>query len=151
MHCINKKKLLVSGMFWSLIAQSFSEENTCCTARYLFGRSMWFFFFLSSPLHWCLSYFLNSAHYMFKRGYRNEEDSWWLEQVSMASRPGRDQLSFIPVRSLNFTVLLMRYLRATSAKVLIQQFLFQHLGTDDLFLSRELSIFKTESNYMYKL
>lgn len=69
----------------------------------------------------------------------------------MASRPGGDQLSFVPVRSLNFMVLLMRYLRAASAEVLIQQFLFQHLGTDDLFLSQELSIFKTKSNYVYKL
>jgi len=54
------------------------------------------------------------------------------------------------VTSLNFMVLLMRYFRTTSAKVLIQQLLLQHLGTNDLFLSQELSIFRNKGNYMYR-
>lgn len=73
-------------------------------------------------------------------GYINEDSS------RQGSRSDRAQLSFIFATSLNFMVMLMKYLRATSAEVLTQQFLFQHLRTNDLFLCQEISVFKTKSN-----
>lgn len=76
---------------------------------------------------------------LYKWGFIKTGDLCY-EEVSMASRSDRAQLSFIFVTSLNFVVLLMKYLRATSAEVLTQQFYFNIWELMIYFYSKKYSI-----------